>query len=255
MRRRVEVGTDVALLGAWDESCGVVDFKSLSMTQASDLLDADANSGKLFLMELGADWGGGAEVYVNEEVEPEFQSQLRQVGDECLVSLPSGRMIVGGVEDYRSAEQSITSAASVVPVAPGDYGIRCFLRAEEEGEVPDASDPKEVEAAMGSELYAHYQKWNRRSTWGLWLLLLFIPITYWIGWIVGAVATIAIVVAYFHLSERLQRRDASYVEASKIYESMLRSHDASSPPIIVLVVRGPLENHQLAGGRIDISGA
>lgn len=254
MKRRIEVGTDVALLGAWDESCEIADFASLSMKQIDILLNDDAKSGQLFLMELGADWGGGADIYVNVEIDPEGRDRLRPVGDEYLVSLPSGQMVVGGVEDYRSAEKRITSDASVVKVPPGEYGIRCFINVDED-DVPDAPEPNEVEAAMGSELYAHYQKWNSRTRKGFWLLLLFIPIAYWFGWIAGAVVTIAIFIAFFHLAEWMQKQDARYVEADAIYESLLRSHDTSSPPVLALLLRGPLESHQLTGGRVDISSA
>ncbi len=243
------------MLGVWDKSSDVVDFSSLSMKQIGELLTTDADVGRLFLMELGADWGGFADVYVNSEIEPDIQAQVRPVGKELLVTCSSGQLIVGGVEDYRSSEPKITSNKSVVSVDPGNYGISCHIGGEENGEVADGPDPSQLEAAMGSELYTHYRKLNKRATLGFLWLLLFIPITLWIGWITGAVTTILIVLAHFYFIERLQRHDPKYVRADAIFVAALKVHNASASPDIVLCLRGPIEDHQLAGGRIDISSA
>jgi len=252
LKQRVYVGTDVALLGVWDEACEVVDYSKLKMKEVSNLLNGDSAAGRLFLMELGADWSGTVDVYVNREIEPEVMHQMRQVPDEFLVAIPSGRIVVGGVEDYRSAEAQITSESSVVAVNPGDYGLKCFVQSEA-AEVPDAPEPEELERAVGSDLFACYQKWSQRARKGFWLLLLFFPITYWSGWITGIIATIVLVFGYFHLIEWLQKQDPKYVEANAAVEEAIRASDKEASPNFALLLRGPLEAHRLAGGRVDIS--
>lgn len=252
MKQRVHVGTDVALLGVWDEACEVVDFSKLKMKEVSSLLYEDSAAGKLFLMELGADWSGTVDVYVNGEIEPEVMRQMSHVPGEFLIALPSGRTVVGGAEDYRSAEAKITSESSVVAVNPGDYGLQCFVQSEA-AEVPDMPEPEKLEKAVGSDLFARYQKWSQLAARGFWLLLLFFPITYWFGWIAGIIATIVLVLGYFHLIEWLQKKDPKYVEAIAAVEEAIRAGEKDALPNFALILRGPLDAHRLAGGHVDVS--
>ena len=240
------------MLGVWDEACEVVDYPKLKTKEISALLREDSDAGHLFLMELGGDWGGTVDVYVNNDIKPKVMRQLKQVPGEFLVKVPSGRIVVGGAEDYRASEARITSESSVVAVEPGDYGLKCLVP-KEATEVPDVPEPADLEAALGSELFAHYQKWIQRAKKGFWLLLLFFPITYWFGWIIGIVGTIILVVGYFHFIEWLQRQDPKFVAANAAFEEAMIRSDEDALPDFALILCGPLEDHQLAGGRVDVS--
>ncbi len=252
MKRRVEVGTDVARIGLWDESVNSVPISDLSMSEMEKAIAADTVHGRLFLVQLEGDWGGTVDVYVDSSLEPKHRKSMSACPGEFLLRSSSGRIVVGGVEDFRSSEPRITSDTSVVPVQAGDYGLKCYKRYADDGEVPDMPYPEEIEATVGRDLYAHYRTWNRRASRGFWLLLLIVPITYWFGWIVGILATLAIVFGFFHAVEWAQSRDAKYGKAAAAVEAAIASGRATMSPMFAFELRRLEDDHQLSGGQIEI---
>lgn len=252
MKRRVEVATDIARIGVWDESLNTVPIPDLSISEVEKTIAEETAHGRLFLIQLGGDWGGTVDVYVDSSLEPEHRKKMSACPGEFLLCSPSGRIVVGGVEDFRSSEQRVTSDTSIVPIQAGEYGLKCYKRNADDGEVPDMPEPEEIEAAVGSDLYAHYRTWNRRASKGFWLLLLIVPITYWFGWIVGILATLAVVIGFFHAVEWVQNRDAKYGEAEAAVEAAIASGQATMPPIFALELRRLEAGHQLSGGQIEV---
>src|SRR5512133_1821196 len=96
MKARVDAGTDVAMIGAWDADRG-----------------ADAEQGHIFVLHTGADGGGPVDVYIDEPVPADVMQRLTPIGDELVLALPSGTLIVDGVEHYRArkANEALASRA------------------------------------------------------------------------------------------------------------------------------------------------
>jgi hypothetical protein len=115
MKARVEAGTDIARIGAWDASRNDTVVAKRWGKEWDRMLEEDAARGDLFLIDTGADGGGPIDVYCDTEVPPEARAHTRLVAGEFLVCVPTGRLMVGGLEDYRSDEA--TSRRSRVTTA------------------------------------------------------------------------------------------------------------------------------------------
>lgn len=252
-KQRYDVGTDIALIGVWDESRGNEVVRETSMTQRHEILAADAEQGHVFLLRLDGDWGGAIDVYVDSSLEASVRRNMRQLPGECLLSTPTGRAIVGGAEDYRSSEARTTSKSSVISLEPGQYGLKCYMLKSDDGEIPDAPPPAEIEKTVGKKSFAYYESRNRWGTMGFSLFLLFLPITYWFGWIVGLVATLAIVLAFFHLLDWHLKRDANYAESEKAVEATILASREKTLPSFAIELRRLAGDHGIHGGLLDLS--
>jgi hypothetical protein len=191
-------------------------------------------------------------VYVDGALEPGLQDTMTAISGEFLFRSPSGRIVVGGAEDFGSLQKNITSETSIVPVRPGEYALKCYKRDVSDDDEPDIPGPEEIEAAVGSDLYAYYRRSNRRALKGFWFLLLIFPVTYWFGWVAGIVVTVAVVVAFFHGVEWLQRQDEKYLEAEAAVEAAIANGQALMPPMLAIELRRIEQGHGLSGGRVEI---
>src|SRR5260221_12587956 len=127
MRTRIEAGTDIAMIGAWDAGRDDGEPAKLSGKKFQAALNSDAEAGQLFFIQTGADGGGPVDVFVDEEIPPQLRRQIRLNPKEFLLRIGSGRMMVGGVEDYRSSQPRITGPDSVANIPAGDYELRCHV--------------------------------------------------------------------------------------------------------------------------------
>jgi hypothetical protein len=135
MKARIDAGTDIALIGAWDGGRGTEALKAAEAADQSAALESDAFQGHLFLIHTGADVGGPIDVYIDETAPPAVHARIKPIAERARLSLPSGSLVVGGVEDYRSTP--VRSLASVINVPPGDYAVRCFVPTNPEQEPVD----------------------------------------------------------------------------------------------------------------------
>jgi hypothetical protein len=58
MKARVDVGTDVAMVGAWDAQRNADPAAGSALGNASSVLEADAAKGHVFVLHTGRDGGG-----------------------------------------------------------------------------------------------------------------------------------------------------------------------------------------------------
>ncbi len=253
-RTRIDAGTDIAKIGVWDVSRNDGQTDGLSIKRIDAMCAEDSRQGNLFLLQLGGDWGGAIDVYVDAELEPELRAKMMKLPGKFLLSAPSGRLIVGGAEDYRSQVAQITSEASIVDLAPGDYALEAYaLLPNEEGEIHDAPPDEVFESLVGAENYAYYQTRLVRTLRGFWLFLLFIPITYLYGWIAGLVASLAIVLGYFSVNDWLLKRDPRYMEMEEAMEAKMQEARDKMPPIFAFTLTSRKEAEEMTGGILDMS--
>ncbi|PWU10578.1 MAG: hypothetical protein C5B50_25245 [Verrucomicrobia bacterium] len=132
MKTRIDAGTDVAMIGAWDTSRNDSPFPKTSFKKMMRALHEDAQAGHLFLIRTGADGGGPIDVYVDEPLPESALAQTRRAEGEFLIRVPTGQLVVGGAEDYRSSKPRITGENSIVLLPAGDYCLRCYIGTEEE---------------------------------------------------------------------------------------------------------------------------
>ena len=252
MKARIEVGTDIAMLGAWDSGCDSQPLTKTSGREFDEALKADARAGHLFILRTGADCGGQLEVLIDEDIRAEWQHQMKRQPGEFLLSVPSGRMIVGGVEDYRMVKRRITGPDSVVAVAPGHYLLNCYVGPEEsESSLPSKADMARL---IGAEDYQYYQRVERQGLFGFLLVLLFPAFIPFVGWKLSAVLTIAALLVYFNLFERVRlKRDQRYQRINKLVNDAYRTASASDFPLFVFHLHKIPDATGLTGGSIKLN--
>ncbi|MEO1086802.1 MAG: hypothetical protein AAFY88_21420 [Acidobacteriota bacterium] len=219
MKQRVEVGTDIAQIGAWDESRIGDPLPDLRLPQLEEVLAADSRRGDLFVLQLEGDWGGPVDVYVNAPIDPEHFELLQRLPGDHQLSVPSGRIVVGGVEDYRSTEPQITSESSIVEVPAGEYGLQAYALKPEHAESSAGPDPDDIRKIVGDELYAHFERSTREKARGLLLLLLFFPLWLWGGLLTATLLSIALCLGYLFVQDKRHRRDPQFLEAEKVVQA------------------------------------
>lgn len=188
MHHKIQVGTDVAAFGLWDHAAnGLERITALKYKEMRALQDEDIAAGRLLVIDTGADGGGKAEVYVDERIPADNLKHLRTINREYLIRAGSGRLVLGGMEDYRSEKKRITGPDSQFNVEPGPYRVRLHV-----GEGADQVPETELIAAVGEADYQYHQRAANRPSLGcLGLFAGFIPVVLW-GWSYPAALAFAI---------------------------------------------------------------
>jgi hypothetical protein len=245
--QRVDVGTDVAMIGAWDANRDArPPDRAVNWAEA---LQRDVDEGHLFLIHTGADGGGPVDVYVDTEVPPKVLDGASALDGEFFLALPTGRMVVGGAEDYRAAKRRITDDNSVVGVPPGNYLLRCYVGPDEDQDDMPASE-KELKARVGAENLRWYDRANGTIVVvGFAMLLQFPLLAVWLRWWIALAIALVVFFAYWHISAWLIRRSARYVELERVITPFRFAH---APPSFILELRAVADTTGLRGGSVHI---
>ncbi len=251
MKARIEVATDIAMLGAWDSAQDDPLLKTSWGKEFEAALEDDARSGKLFLLRTGGDCGGQVEVLIDEPVSAGLRRKMKQLSGEFLLSLPSGRMVVGGVEDYRVANRKVADQKSALDVTPGHYLLSCYVCPEESASgLPSQTQMSKM---VGKEDYAYYQRVSRQGLFGFVTLLVFPVLTPFVGWKISGVLTITALLVYFNLFERVRlKRDKRYIEISGRVNDAHRVARAGDLPQFIFQLRKVDYAPELKGGSLQL---
>jgi len=242
---RFDVGTDVAMLGAWDASRGAQIATKAEWKQWSDLLEADAEAGQIFFMKTGGDGGGPVDVYIDQPVPTGVLEDLTRVEGEFLLSLPSGDLIVDGAEYYRTAKGA-PKANQPARVRPGDYALRCYEWADPEA--PPKSE-KELERIVGHADIAFYDRMNHMGCGlGIAMLLLFPLWWYLWGFPIALPLTVVSFVGSFHVHRWIKKRNKRYQRLLQIIPTYRLDR---ADPAFVLELRYVSDRAGLKGGSVS----
>lgn len=249
-KQRIDAGTDAALLGAWDLSRDDVLFSKEEVKYLHKSLASDSGKGHLFFIQTGADCGGPIDVYVDREAPEIVTSRTNKIEQNFLLSLPSGKLVVGGVEDYRRKGKKITAAKSVVNVPAGDYSLTCYVAKDEE-ERPEDRSEKELARLVGAENVRYF---DRITNWGCMVgvllpLLLFFFLSIWMG-LIALPVTIVVSILYFYLLQGVLKRNERYRRLEEIIPAFRLKHER---PLFVFVLKKIEDKGGLKGGFIDVS--
>jgi hypothetical protein len=214
MKARIDAGTDVAMIGAWDAQRASTPFTASELTHLSAALEADAAEGHLFLLHTGADGGGPIDLYVDEAIPGEIEDRLVPSDGEFLLVLPSGALVVGGAEGYRYPASKLTGPNDSVSVPPGDYAVRYYTPKDEEQSSRSESDLRKL---VGSADLEYYDRVNRSGcVAGSLSLLLFPILAFPLGWIVALVITAVVFLSFFPAFKWLLKRNARYQRLDRV---------------------------------------
>ena len=245
MHRRINAGTDIAMIGLWDASRNESPLKWKSDKD----LEPEISEGHLFVLRTGSDGGGPVDVYVDEDVPADVLKTVKPIGREYLVAAPTGRLIVGGVEDYRAAKPRITGDDSIVTLPAGDYSLRCYR-----GPADDESEPaseKEIRKAVGAENVRYYDRTNNRV---MFLgcatpIVLFAGLCFVMSWMFALPIALLAFLGYFHFTKWLLDRNPRYVQLGKQIDAMRLENQ---PPTFVFELRNTGSRVGLSGGSLQI---
>lgn len=229
------------MIAAWDERRN---DKPLSAADSpADVLEAEAAEGLVCVLNTGGDGGGPIDVYVDQTVEPEVAATLREVPGRFLLSAPSGRLIVGGAEDYRSAAPAQTSDKSVVVIPPGDYEARWYAPADREREPHSEA---ELRRRVGAEEVKYYDRTNNLGcAGGVATLLLFPVLLFPLGAAPALAITVVVFLAFFPVRQMLLKRNERYQRLDKVIPSYRL---ANQDPYLVLTLSRVADRGTLRGG-------
>jgi hypothetical protein len=237
MKARFDAGTDVAMIGAWDAQRGAQPFTADEFKKLSDTLDADAAEGHIFVLHTGGDGGGPVDIYIDEPIPGEAMARLTALGEEFVLALPSGSLIVDGVEHYRARRPDAGHSDRAVSVPAGDYVLRCY--APPDGEEAKPESEKDLEAAIGANELRYYERVTRGGCLTgalllLLLLLLFPALLPFISWKIAFPVTVVVVVAYFNVREWMLRRNERF---ARLREQIVAFRLGHQEPTFVLALR------------------
>jgi hypothetical protein len=247
MKARIDAATDVAMIGAWDAQRDATPLTSLELKQVSDTLDADAAAGHLFLVRTGADIGGPVDVYIDEAIPDEVQDQLVSSDGTFLLVLPSGALVVGGVEEYRAPNPRTTGPNNVVTVPAGDYSVRCYSPKDTE---QSPTLEKELREIVGGADLDYYDRLNSRGClFGSLTLLLFPILVFPLGWKVALGVAAVAFISFFPAREWLLKRNARYQRLHNVVPTFRLRHE---DPMLVLELRPIRDRATLKGGSVSL---
>jgi len=248
MKARFAAGTDVAMVGAWDLERGAQPFSPEESRRLSDTLDSDAEQGHLFVLHTGADGGGPVDVYVDEPVPNDVRASLTPVGDALVLAIPSGQLIVDGVEYYRSKTPDPARASRAVSVPAGDYLLHCYTPRDEEQEAAPGQT-RDLEAVVGKDELRYYERVTRSGCLiGLILLLLFPVLGPLAGWRIAFGVTVVAVIGFFYIREWVLRRNARF---ARIRETVTAHRLGAQEPAFVLELRRIEDRAGRTGGSVS----
>jgi hypothetical protein len=246
MRARVDAGTDVAMIGAWDARRDDQPFSPDKFAQVQALIEADATNGDLFLIHTGADGGGPVDVVIDEPIPAEEIARLKPIEGLRRLSVPSGALRIGGVEYYRAPKPRGRPDAVAIP--SGDYAMAAFVPLDEEAEAPSEAALRDK---VGAEQLKTYDRINMAVVMGGFaapsLALLVLVPAY--GWKIAVPVAIAAFLAWFPATQWILRRSGSYM---RMHEVAIDFRLRQGPPALVLSLRKLGAEEKLAGGSVSI---
>lgn len=249
MLKRIDLGTDIAMIGVWDPTQTFPELRSAKYADYIATLHTEAEAGRLFFINTGGDGGCPADIYVNERPNAEHLSLYETPDRAFLIESRSGRLIVGGLEDYGANKRQITTEEDEFSVKPGRYKLRFYFRDEEKY---GASFEKHIGR---DDLDYHLSRFDCcTSGCLLFIFVLVLSVASWVlaamfPWLWMATAGVAMLgVGYITLRNRSLAKDERYQDISQ----RIAEYEARFPGMIFVLIDLPPDK-EVQGGWHDLS--
>jgi len=248
--KRIDAGTDVATVGIWDPQYE----PDRHLNEAARRERADR--AQIFYVSTGADGSYPIDVFLNEEPPRDYLAALEHVGDFRL-TCTSGRLRVGGVEDFTREQKQITGPDDVIEVPAGDYTLAFWLNRRTEEETARETE-RALKSALGEEGYQYWQA-RLQGCGGLVAGLLAglataviarsVTGTSWAS--LWGLLPIVLAVAVLRYRQRALARDPRYQELQRIADPIVRRMEEWLPTFAWVLMREPRPD--LRGGWYELS--
>ncbi len=250
MKKRVNAGSDIAAIGAWDASLADTALANVQGSRHEEALTRDAEKGSLFFIRIGADWGGVIDAYVDEEPPAEVLKDLKQVGREFHLSLATGRLVINGVEFYRTEKASTGKSDRALEIPAGDYALR-FYESKSEGGI-DAPRQKDLAKIVGTKDSKFFQSMQ----WFVVGMYVMVPVSFFaakhfVGWKTALLPAGIVTGAAFVIISIIKSGERFKRVAKAQYELWRQAQDRQSPGF-VFALRKIKGGEELKGGWVDL---
>jgi len=247
MHIRLDAGTDIGMIGAWDGDRSASPFSKRRARELDQVVKADASEGHLFVVYTGADGGGPLDIFVDQELPDDIREQVTPVGGEFLLRLPTGRLVVDGVECYRSTGK-MPDTSSRASITPGDYALRCHVGKDEDKHPPTQ---KELNRRVGAENVRYYDRINRVGLLTIVLLNLGLlgAFTFWLGWKIALGVAVVTFIVSTHVQEYILKRNQKYHDLDRIIPKL---RVETQRPTFVFELRSITNPTGLRGGFVRL---
>ena len=226
MRKRIEIGTDIATIGVWDPTCERHDLSALKYADYEAGLESEASAGRLFFVFTGADGSYPAVFYADELPASDILALYDSAKRRFLIHCTSGRLIAGGVEDFVKQRKVITSPEDEFSLEPGAYAIQFY-------KLVDEKLIDRLRAELGDSDYEYYASRVERLPWGCLLAatILFTAIL-----LLTRLGTAALTVFCMGALCTILRRRAQVVDHRfNSIQERIQSIDEDIPPFIYVL--------------------
>ncbi len=237
------------MVGVWDASRSDSPLGNSHGKACAKALEDEANAGYLFLIHTGGDGGVPIDVFVNEEIPGVVIKQCKPPAGEFLIRVPTGRLVIGSVEDYRSPKPRITDDESLIHVPKGDYALRCFSGTEEGGFNPPTR--AELAQSAAAEDYSYFRK-IQNSALGIYFAMpvTFLVLIYCVGWKLALVITTTLSTAFYLAIKQWTIRNKRFKRAARAVNECWRQAAQGESPTFVLELRRINDSSGLKGGSV-----
>ncbi len=242
MRKRIEAGTDIAMIGVWDPAHERPDLKTARSADFEAGLETEARAGRLFYVQLWSDGSYDIDLYVDEEPPLDDLQIYTPSEREFLISSQSGRLMADGIEYFVSESNQGTSDDDPfqITVAPGMYALRVYqLQSEElDDRIPNYVDHEDL---------AYYDSKFGGVPWGCLLFLIAAGLSLTSYWI-ASVGLFVVWLGYLSVRSILRRADVRFQEIADRVEAVYDRF-----PAFIFVLRRITERGNLEGGWYDLN--
>jgi hypothetical protein len=249
MKTRIDAGTDIAMIGVWDASQNDTALAGMGSTNLLQSLETDCATARLFLLHTGGDDGGPVDVYVDAATPEAVRKKYRATKREFLISVPSGRLVIGGMEDYRTGAAQITGADSVVTIPSGEYALRCLApKGEVYSETPTRA---ELEAKVGTKDFKYHRRIQTLAlTAYSGVPVLFVILCFVLGW--KQALAVAVVVGLISYGLVRISNNERFRRVSRAENELWQQAQQRGLPTLIFELRRVSDPAGLSGGALHL---
>ena len=223
--KRLYAGTDIAMIGAWDSNSNQNLPSETAASKIDEIIEKASSERSLFYINTGADGGGYIHIYVNEDVPENIKSFSKVIEENFSISIPSGELIVGGIEEYIDPSL-VGEADNSLRVPEGDYSLKCHM-CDDEDESRDDDAEKSLREIVGERELAFYDNVNLYGCLiggGLSVMALVIAL-FIVKWYFALSLPVLAALVYFHLMDWGIRRSERYKKLDDIIPQFRLEHE------------------------------
>lgn len=235
-------GTDAAMIGIWDAGTPGDDLRLRPFSEYFDAINADARDGKLLYVNTGGDGSYSVGIVVGRGQAPaDLAAWYRPVERTLYLQAPTGRIVAGGLEDYRNSKPQITTDASVCDVGPGSYQVFAYQLTDDEERIDD-----EMASLVGDDALRYYYTRPDGCAPALVLVAAGLFASFVWSWWSMAIA-VPLAVGYAVYRSYVNSRDETFIAVGKV----IKAWDDQHPLFLFVLER--VDHIQPSDGSIDIS--